>query len=119
PRTGCDDPATTDCEFRYEQCNEADGTLNATYTAAAPDVGTPFAVDTAATNAREQLLVALSQLLNDAIPCTIEMDAIVTGDPSLGVVSVGGAQQTYNDANGWMLEADKFSVTLQGTACTD
>jgi hypothetical protein len=119
PAPTCIDPLSTSCQLKYSACHSGDMTLHAAYMDGAPAVGTPFAVDTAATNARAALLTALSQLLNDAIPCTIEMDAIVTGDPALGVVSVGGAQQAYNDANGWMLEADKFSVTLQGAACTD
>ena len=119
PADGCDDPASTSCDLRYQACNSADGTLLATYTAAAPDVGTPFSVDTSATDARTKLLSALTSLLSDAISCTVEMDAIVTGDPSLGVVAVGGMQETFMDANGWTLEADKFSVTLQGAACTN
>jgi hypothetical protein len=118
PAPSCDDPLSPDCQYKYSGCNP-DNTLLATYTPAAPDVGTPFAVDTAAADARSQLLAALSELLSDAISCTVEMDAIVTGDPSLGVVQVGGMAQPYNDPNGWKLEADTYSVTLQGSACTN
>ncbi len=116
PPTGCDDPTSTGCGFKYESCNN--NTLTATYTSAAPDVGTPFAVDTGASDAQTKLAAALSELLSDAISCTVDMDAIVTGDASLGDVEVGGMKQTYNDQNGWKLESNAYSVTLQGTACT-
>jgi hypothetical protein len=118
PAPTCDDPASPDCQYKYAGCNP-DNTLVAAYTAGAPDVGKPYSVDTSATDAQANLIAALSELLSDAISCTVEMDAIVTGDPSLGVVAVGGMQETYMDANGWTLEADKFSVTLQGAACSN
>ena len=57
-------------------------------------------------------------LLNNAVSCTVDMDAIVTGDPTLGVVELAGQRLTYGDPNGWMLESNSYSVTLQGTACT-
>jgi hypothetical protein len=116
PAPGCDDPTSTDCQFRYQSCNVGNA-LTATYTTGAPDVGTPYAVNTAASDAQTQLATALSNLLNDAIPCTVDMDAIVTGDPSLGIVEVGGMPETYNDPDGWILEANAYSVTLQGAAC--
>ena len=49
---------------------------------------------------------------------TVDMDAIVTGDASLGNVTLGGTALAYNDPNGWMLESNAYSVTLVGTACT-
>jgi hypothetical protein len=45
------------------------------------------------------------------------MDAVVTGDPSLGQVTVSGTPEPFDDPNGWKLESNAFSVTLQGAAC--
>src|SRR6201999_2547919 len=89
-----------------------------TYTTGATDVGQPFTVDTTASDAQTQLAMALTNLLSD-VPCAIDMDAIVTGDPSLGDVEVGTTKETYNDPNGWSLDANAYTVILQGTACTD
>jgi hypothetical protein len=118
PAPTCDDPTSTDCQYKYSGCNP-NNTLLATYTPGAPNVGKPFAVDTTASDAQTQLTAALTELLSDAINCTVDMDAQVTGDPSLGIVQVGGSPETYNDPNGWMLGAMGTSVTLQGTACTN
>jgi hypothetical protein len=64
-----------------------------------------------------ELQAALADLLNNVIACTVEMDAIVTGNPALGQVAVAGNPVTYGDPNGWILEANKYAVTLQGNAC--
>jgi hypothetical protein len=117
PTPGCDDWHASGCTFTHEQCNQGQMLL-ATYTPDAPDVGTPFAVDTSTSNATTALVSALTALLNNAVSCTVDMDARVTGDPSLGVVKLGGQPLTYGDPNGWTLESDATSVTLQGTACT-
>jgi hypothetical protein len=105
--------------YWYQQCPTMQsgtnpGTPVATYAASAAEAGTaPYYTATEP----EQLRTALAGLLSDVISCTVEMDAIVTGDPSLGVVAVGGMPATYNDPDGWMLEADAYSVTLKGAAC--
>ena len=117
PAPSCDDPTSTSCQYKYSGCNP-DNTLVATYTPSAPDVGVPYHVDTAAADAQTKLTAALSELLSDAINCTVSMDAMVTGDASLGIVTVGGAAEKYNDANGWALDTAATSVVLQGTACT-
>jgi hypothetical protein len=117
PTPGCDDWHASGCTFTHEQCNQ-NQMLQATYTPDAPDVGMPFAVDTSTTNATAELVAALTALLNNAVPCTLDMDAMVTGDPSLGVVELGGQPLTFGDPNGWILESNGTSVTLQGTACT-
>jgi hypothetical protein len=105
--------------FWYQQCATKQsgtnpGTPVATY--AASDAAAGTATFYTATDAAE-LKTALAGLLNDVISCTVDMNAIVTGDPALGNVAVGGVPQTYADPNGWMLEANAYSVTLQGTAC--
>src|SRR5262249_14506132 len=82
------------------------------------DVGTPFTVDTSAADATTKLVTALTALLANAVSCTVDMDAKVTGDPNVGVVTLGGSSLAYNDANGWKLEDNQYSVTLQGSACT-
>jgi len=117
PTPGCDDWHASGCTFTHEACNQ-NQMLLASYTPDAPDVGVPFAVDTTATNATAELVAAFSALLNNAVSCTVDMDAIVTGDPSLGDVQLAGQRLTFDDPNGWMLEANSSSVTLQGTACS-
>jgi hypothetical protein len=116
PATGCEDPGSTSCQERYSSCNQGN-MLTATYTAMAPNVGTPFAVDTGASDAQTKLKAALTALLNQAVSCTFELDVTVTGDASKGVVTVGGNAVTYNVADGWVLDADQYHVTLQGGAC--
>jgi hypothetical protein len=117
PAPTCDDPTASSCIFKNEACNKG-GVLQAAYTPDAPDVGAAFAVDTTASNPTAELVDALTAILNDAISCTVDMDAIVTGDASLGNVKLGGTALTYNDPNGWTLESNAYSVTLVGTACT-
>jgi hypothetical protein len=114
---GCADPTDPMCQQKYSAC-QADGTLHATYMDGAPNVGTPYAVNTGASDAQTQLAMALSNLLSDAISCTVDMDAIVNGDPSLGIVQVGGTPEKYMDPDGWVLESNATSVTLKGAACT-
>jgi hypothetical protein len=117
PPPGCDDPADPNCQFKYAGCNP-NNLLLATYTPAAADVGVPFSVDTRNADAQAELVSALNGLLANVISCTVEMDAIVTGDPALGTVEVGGAPVGYNDTNGWVLDMNtRYNVTLQGTAC--
>jgi hypothetical protein len=102
--------------FVYESCNQ--GELLATYTADAPAVGTPFTVDTRNEDAKAELISTLTGLLANVISCTVEMDARVTGDPALGMVSVGGSPVAYGGADGWSLDmATLYNVTLQGAAC--
>jgi hypothetical protein len=105
--------------FWYQQCATLQsgtnpGTPVSTYadTEAAAGTATYYVATEPA-----QLATALAGLLSDVISCTVEMDAIVTGDPSLGVVQVGGMPEAYNDPDGWKLEANAYSVTLQGSAC--
>ena len=116
PTPGCDDWHDSGCTFTHESCNQNQELL-ATYTPDAPDVGTPFAVDTSTGDATAKLVAALDELLQNAISCTVDMDAIVTGDPALGVVSLEGNPLTYSAPDGWKLEEDAHSVTLQGAAC--
>ncbi|HEV8549052.1 MAG TPA: vWA domain-containing protein [Polyangiaceae bacterium] len=107
--------------FWYSQCAAkasgmmgGAGTPQSTYVATEAEAGT--AKFYTAKDAAE-LKSALTGLLNNVISCTVDMDAIVVGDPSLGMVDVGGTPATYDDANGWKLEANSYSVTLQGTSC--
>jgi hypothetical protein len=117
PTPGCDDWHASGCTFTHEACNQ-NQMLLATYTPDAPDVGMPFAVDTSMSSATTNLVNALTALLNNAVSCTVDMDAIVQGDPSLGVVMLAGQRLTFGDPNGWLLESNSTSVTLQGMACT-
>jgi hypothetical protein len=118
PTPSCDpDWTASGCTFKHESCNQGQ-TLSATYTSMAPDVGTPFQVDTRNADAQAELVSTLTGLLANVISCTVEMDAVVTGDPALGTVTVGGAPVTYADPNGWSLDmTTRYSVTLEGSAC--
>jgi hypothetical protein len=116
PTPGCDDWHDSGCTFINESCNQ-NHELLATYTPEAPDVGVPFPVDTSGSDAVDKLVTALTALLANAISCTVDMDAIVTGDPALGVVTLEGNPLTYAAPDGWKLEDDQHSVTLQGAAC--
>lgn len=116
PTPGCDDWHDSGCTFKNEACNQG-GQLLATYTPEAPDVGIPFPVDTRDQNATTKLVTALNELLANAISCTVDMDAIVTGDAALGIVTLDGNPLAYAAADGWKLEDDLHSVTLQGAAC--
>jgi hypothetical protein len=64
-----------------------------------------------------QLTAAIAGLLNSVLSCTVQMNALVTGDASLGQVDVNGTPAAYQGADGWRLEADNRSVTLVGTSC--
>jgi len=113
---GCVDVTSPDCRFKYEQCNN--NTLMSAYVETAPNVGTPYTVDTTSANAPQTLVTTLTGLLSNVISCTVEMDAVVTGNPALGMVTVGGSPVAYNDPNGWTLDlTTKYTVTLTGTAC--
>jgi hypothetical protein len=104
--------------FKYEPCNIGQ-VLNATYS---PTGGTA-AFFTAAN--REQLLPQLTATLSGVISCTLDMNAIVTGDATSGTVTITPDMGTErpiannNEADGWTLEANKYQVTLTGQACLD
>jgi hypothetical protein len=117
PPPTCDDPSSPDCQYKYAGCNPGQ-LLTATYTPAAPDVGIPFTVDTRNANAQTELATTLTGLLSTVVSCTFDMNAYVTGDPTNSEVLLNGAPLAYGDtAAGWTLEANKYQVTLQGTAC--
>jgi hypothetical protein len=117
PPPGCEDPADPNCQFKYAGCNPGN-LLLATYTAAAPDVGVPFSVDTRNADAQTELVSTLTGLLANVISCTVEMDAVVVGNPASGIVTVGGSNVAYDDPDGWVLDMEtKYIVTLQGAAC--
>lgn len=102
-------------QYLYQQCvagtNGGAGVLTATYA----DAG-GMAPYYTATNGTE-LQTAIQGLLNSVVSCTFDMDAIVTGDASLGNVMIGTMPLVYDDANGWRLEPNNYQVTLQGAAC--
>ncbi len=113
---GCVDPSDPGCGFKYEACNN--NTLLSSYVETAPAVGTAYTVDTTAGNAPDTLVTTLTGLLNNVISCTVELDAVVTGNPALGMVTVGGSPVAYNDPDGWMLDMTTlYDVTLTGAAC--
>jgi hypothetical protein len=89
--------------------------LTASYAGAGDTPGTApyFAANDSAT-----LKDDLAKVLNAVQSCTFDLDAIVTGNPALGVVTLDGNPLTYGDtAAGWTLETNKYQVTLQGSAC--
>ena len=99
--------------FVYQSCADRYGrVLQGVYT---PDAGGDAKYYTATSQA--ELTTAIQGLLNSVLSCTVEMNARVTGNAALGQVEVNGASVAYQDPNGWQLEADTFSVTLNGSAC--
>ena len=113
----CADVTADDCQARTSSNCIKDRTLTASYTVGAPNVGEPFQVDTSSSTAQTQLKKVLTDLLNTIVSCTFELDVIVTGDPSLGLVLLSGTPVTFDVPDGWILESDSFHVTLQGAAC--
>jgi len=104
-------------ELVYEQCNDKVGkVLTATYSTTTPVAeNAPFFV----ASTPETLAAQLTTLLNSVVSCTLDMDAVVTGNPTNSEVLLNGTPIAYGDtAGGWTLEANKYQVTLQGTACT-
>jgi hypothetical protein len=87
--------------------------LQATYAAVGQGAMAPYFTATSGA----QLKTALEELLKSVVSCTFDMDAIVTGNPALGKVAVGGTPISYNTVDGWRLETNKYQVTLQGAAC--
>ena len=100
-------------QLKYQACTHTQ-MLAATYASAASTPGT--AVFNTATNA-VQLDTAIKSALNPLVSCTYDLNVTVVGNAALGAVEVNGAARTYNDPNGWRLDADKTQITLQGTAC--
>jgi hypothetical protein len=100
-------------QLKYQACTPTQ-TLAATYASAASTPGT--AAFYTATNAVE-LDTAIKSALNPLVSCTYELNVTVVGNPATGAIQVNGVARTYNDPNGWILDADKTRITLQGTAC--
>jgi len=103
-------------DYKYQPCVQNETVeVTATYAAAGE---TPGAAEYFATNDAAMLRTHLGDLLFGVASCTFDLDAIVTGDPTRSNVTLDGAPLTYGDtAGGWTLEANKYQVTLQGTAC--
>lgn len=97
--------------YRYEPCVATHGGIVASY----ETLGGAAPYFTATSGA--ELKTSLENLLNSVVSCTFDMDAIVTGNPALGSVSVGTQAAPYGDPNGWRLEPNRYQVTLQGSAC--
>jgi hypothetical protein len=100
-------------QFVWQSCADRYGrVLQGTYMAGAGGDAKYYT----ATNQAE-LTTAIQGLLNSVLSCTVEMNARVTGNAALGQVAVNGSSVGYQDPNGWQLEADTYSVTLNGAAC--
>lgn len=69
-----------------------------------------------ATNA-SQLESALRGLLTGVVSCSVDMNALVTGNEALGKVTLAGEEVLLGDPNGWILEVNRYQVSLQGAAC--
>lgn len=106
--------ANTD-ENGYQQCTGTPAARKAKYAAAGEAPGTAKFYTP---SGQAELTSALTSLLNSVASCTFEMNALVTGDPSFGTVTVGTTNEAFGDPNGWKLEDNHYSVTLVGTACS-
>jgi hypothetical protein len=105
--------------YWYEQCaTQQSGTNPGTPTATYAPVGGGGTAEYFTATTAEELRTALTGLLTNVVSCTVEMNAVVTGNPAGGVVKLGGMDVPYNAADGWVLDmTTRYSVTLQGTAC--
>jgi hypothetical protein len=101
-------------EFAWQSCADKYGrVLQGTYDTTGMPGDAPFYT---AKN-KAELTAAIQGLLNSVLSCTVQMNALVTGDASLGRVDVNGTPAIYQAADGWNLEADNRSVTLVGSSC--
>jgi hypothetical protein len=106
-------------EYWYQQCATMQtganpGTPVATYAAVGGGGTEPYYT----ARSSSELLTALTGLLSDVASCTFDMNAYVTGDPTNSLVQLNGSPLAYGDtAAGWILEPNKYQVTLQGSAC--
>jgi hypothetical protein len=114
-------------EYVYQPCiagtQGGGGMLAGTYAATGGTI-----MPLTATNAAA-IAPALEGLLTGFVSCTVDMNAIVTGNPALGTVTVTPTEGpntgttrpvTNNDmADGWILEGNRYQVTLTGQACED
>jgi len=111
-------PNTTN--YGYSACIVAKG-YTAAYAATVAEGGTaPYYIVTAkdGTMAQKQIADAILSSLSQARSCSFNMDAKVTGDASLGMLTFNGNQLPFGDQqNGWSLGTDLTSITLNGAAC--
>lgn len=119
PPPGCDDPSAAECAYRYEACHPGN-MLTASYTPNAPDTGVPLALDTASSPTPASLSTAIADVLAPLVPCTLELDVTVTGNPARSTVLVADTPVPFEgSARGFTLGADERSITLTGSACDD
>jgi hypothetical protein len=105
--------------YWYEQCaTQQSGTNPGTPMATYAAVGGGGTAEYFTATTAEELRTALTGLLTNVVSCSVEMNAVVTGNPALGMVTVGGNAVSYDDPNGWVLDmTTRYTVTLQGAAC--
>jgi hypothetical protein len=103
-------------DYKYQPCIQGEGgTLTATYVDAGQTTGTaPYFTANDSATLRQKLGEALMAVQS----CTFDLNAIVTGNPAGGVVTLNGVPLTFGDmTSGWTLEPNKYQVTLQGSSC--
>ncbi|HYQ27484.1 MAG TPA: vWA domain-containing protein [Polyangiaceae bacterium] len=106
--------------YTYSECYKKTNGYTATYAPTVAEGGAAKYYTVTAkdgTTAQTQIADAILASLAQARSCTFNMDAQVTGDASLGVLTFNGSPLTFGDPNGWTLGADLTSVTLNGTTC--
>jgi hypothetical protein len=103
-------------DYKYQPCIQGEGgTVTATYVDAGQTSGT---AQYFTANDSASLQKQLAQALMAVQSCTFDLDALVTGNPAGGIVTLNGNALTFGDmAGGWTLESNKYQVTLQGSAC--
>jgi hypothetical protein len=129
--TGLPVEPTTDNNYAYSPCitNSPTKALVATYAATGGGAAAPyFTVSGKGTVADvTPLVTAIKQALLQTRSCTFAMTATlptgmttgvkITTNAEKGGFSYNGAPLTYNDPNGWTLNADQTGITLSGSAC--
>jgi len=63
------------------------------------------------------LLTEFQKIAGAAASCEFTLDT-APSNPSFVQVKLDDKQINLNDANGWMISADRRRITLQGSACT-
>jgi len=121
----------TDKQYQYSGCiaNSPTKALTATYAAVGGGGKAPFSTVNGSGTAADitPLVKAIKDALIQTRSCSFAMTATLPSGDTTGVkittnagkgkFTYNGQPLTYNDPNGWTLNADQTGITLNGTAC--
>jgi hypothetical protein len=129
--TGLPVEPVSDANYAYSSCvvNSPTKALVATYAATGSGGKAPYYTVSGSGTASDvtPLVTAVKQALTQTRSCTFAMTATlptgmttgvkITTNAEKGKFSYNGAPLTYNDPNGWTLNADQTGITLSGSVC--